>query len=140
VIWREIGEAGLADYIARLVVTTAIGNGDMHLKNWSVIYPGGRTPQLAPIYDYVSTLTYVRHEKLGLNLGGSRRFEDVSLDSFISLANRIKAPARLVANIVKSTVDRIHSEWAGMKKDTDLPRDIIDSVTRQIDTLPLFRN
>ncbi len=139
VIWREIGEVGLADYIARLVVTAAIGNGDMHLKNWSVIYPDGRTPQLAPIYDYVSTLTYVPHESLGLNLAGSKRFEDASLESFVSLADRIKAPARFVANAVKSTVDRIHSEWTEIKKEADLPKDILDSVTRQIGTLPLLR-
>src|SRR3984885_11900115 len=62
VVWREVGEEGFADYVRRLVVNAAIGNGDMHLKNWSLFYPDGRKPQLAPIYDYVSTLTYVQSE------------------------------------------------------------------------------
>jgi serine/threonine-protein kinase HipA len=32
-----------------------IGNGDMHLKNWSLIFSEQITPELAPAYDFVST-------------------------------------------------------------------------------------
>nr|WP_244617037.1 MULTISPECIES: HipA domain-containing protein [unclassified Rhizobium] len=31
-------------------------NGDMHLKNWSLIYPDRRTPALSPAYDLLSTI------------------------------------------------------------------------------------
>jgi len=43
-LWSLTGEDGLVDFIRRLVFTIIIGNGDMHLKNWSFIYKDGRTP------------------------------------------------------------------------------------------------
>ena len=36
----------------------------MYLKNWSLIYPDGHTPQLAPAYDFVSTVRYVADDRL----------------------------------------------------------------------------
>ena len=44
------------EFVRRLALAAIVGNGDMHLKNWSTIYPGdGRTPALAPVYDVLST-------------------------------------------------------------------------------------
>jgi serine/threonine-protein kinase HipA len=39
VLWAETGEAGIVEFIRRLVFNALIGNADMHLKNWSLIYP-----------------------------------------------------------------------------------------------------
>lgn len=139
VIWRETGEEGLVNYIARLVLTVAIGNGDMHLKNWSILYPDGLTPRLAPIYDYVSTLTYVQRDTLGLNLAGSKEFQDVSLDSFVSLADRIKAPTRVVVRTVKSSVEQFQAEWPRLKSEAELPKSLLDAVDRHVQRVPLFR-
>ena len=47
IIGTEVGDAGAAEYIRRLVFSALIGNGDMHLKNWPPIYPDGRTPALS---------------------------------------------------------------------------------------------
>ncbi|MBP6514820.1 MAG: type II toxin-antitoxin system HipA family toxin [Steroidobacteraceae bacterium] len=55
----------------------AIGNGDAHRKNFSVIY---RTPadevSLAPAYDIVSTVPYIPRDTLALELGGTKAFPD----------------------------------------------------------------
>jgi serine/threonine-protein kinase HipA len=51
VLWIEAGEEAVAEYTRRLVFNVLIGNADAHLKNWSLIYPDRRTPQLAPAYD-----------------------------------------------------------------------------------------
>lgn len=139
VVWREIGEEGLSDYVTRLVVTVAIGNGDMHLKNWSVLYPDRRTPQLAPIYDYVSTLTYVKDETLGLNLADSKSFQDVSTDSFVSFAERIKAPKRLVTAVAKSSVERVREAWSSIRGEAELPKKIVTAITNHLETVPLLR-
>ena len=40
VLWAETGEEGTYDFFRRLVFSVLIGNGDMHLKNWSLLYPG----------------------------------------------------------------------------------------------------
>ena len=50
VLGREVGDDAVAEFVRRLVFCALIGNGDAHLKNWSVIYPDARTPQLAPAY------------------------------------------------------------------------------------------
>jgi serine/threonine-protein kinase HipA len=139
VVWREVGEEGFADYVRRLVVNAAIGNGDMHLKNWSLFYPDGRKPQLAPIYDYVSTLTYVQSEGMGLNLADSKRFEDVRMESFIALADRVKAPTRPVVKVVKDTVEQIHAVWKEVAKEAELPKVITQAITDHLGRLPLLR-
>lgn len=41
---------------------------DMHLKNWSLIYPDGRKPKLAPAYDFVATIAYMDDCKLALSI------------------------------------------------------------------------
>lgn len=66
------------DQFALMVVYgCAVGNGDAHLKNFSVIY---RHPEdevtLAPAYDIVSTLPYLPKDTLALELCGSKQFPD----------------------------------------------------------------
>ncbi|MGH6827391.1 MAG: type II toxin-antitoxin system HipA family toxin, partial [Rhizomicrobium sp.] len=66
VLWIETGEIGTAEFIRRLVFNALIGNGDMHAKNWSLTYPDRIHPQLAPAYDFVSTIAYIPSDKLAL--------------------------------------------------------------------------
>lgn len=48
----------LREMARRLAFSVMIGNGDAHLKNWSLIYPDRRVPTLSPVYDLVSTTAY----------------------------------------------------------------------------------
>ena len=48
VLWAETGEAGTFEFVKRLVFSVMIGNADMHLKNWSLLYPDTRRPVLSP--------------------------------------------------------------------------------------------
>lgn len=53
----SVSPTAALEFVRRLVLTVITGNGDMHLKNWSLIYPGnGDKPVLAPIYDVLSTV------------------------------------------------------------------------------------
>lgn len=83
------GIAGLEELIRRYVFMLASGNGDAHHKNWTVIYPDGVQAALSPAYDLVSTIQYMPHDKLALNLGRSKRWEDMGLDTFRRLARKI---------------------------------------------------
>ena len=63
------------------------------VKIWSLIYRDKRVPTLSPAYDLVST-PYYRDtpdavDDLGLKIGQSRRFSQVTLDSFNRLERRI---------------------------------------------------
>ncbi|WP_244511265.1 HipA domain-containing protein [Vreelandella arcis] len=42
VLAAETSDADIAEFIRRLVFCVLTGNGDMHMKNWSLIYPDRR--------------------------------------------------------------------------------------------------
>ncbi len=85
--------SALAEAVRRIAFCVVIGNGDAHLKNWSLIYRDKRTPALSPAYDMVATAPYApmgETEDLGLKLCGSRRFDDVSPEKFKQLQHRLE--------------------------------------------------
>lgn len=74
-----VSPAALTDAREQYALTVAyactIGNGDAHLKNFSVLYDQPEdTVSLAPAYDMVSTQPYSRRDTLALTLGGSKDF------------------------------------------------------------------
>eukprot|EP01035_Chromulina_nebulosa_P038774 gene38774-52368_t len=46
------------EFLARMVAFILMGNTDAHLKNWALVYPDGRVPQLAPVYDPVCVAAF----------------------------------------------------------------------------------
>lgn len=42
----------------RIVYAYLLGNNDLHLRNFSLLYPKNSPPKLAPIYDFVSVVPY----------------------------------------------------------------------------------
>ncbi len=111
----------IAEFVRRLVVNILIGNGDAHLKNWSVIYRDKVTPRLAPAYDLVSTIQYVPNDSLALNLGGEKRFESIDESHFERLARRMEAPPKFVLETVKETVATARKEWPAIIREAGLP-------------------
>lgn len=103
----------LRAFCERLVFSILAGNTDAHVKNWSLIYPDGRHPRLSPAYDLVATILYepLASAGLALSLRGSRRFEDVSLESFQPLATVSQQPFEAVSRWVREMVDRVLTAW-----------------------------
>src|SRR5690606_17110883 len=92
------------EFVRRLTLSVVMGNGDMHLKNWSLIYPGdGNTPALAPIYDVLSTVPYIPADNLALTLGGERAFKALTLPRWKAFANRARLPEPAVLKAVTET-------------------------------------
>lgn len=116
----------LAEFVRRLVVNILIGNGDAHLKNWSVIYRDKITPQLASAYDLVSTIHYVANDSLALNLGGEKRFQRIDESHFDRLARRMEAPPKFVLDTVKETVAVARKAWPGLIREVGFPEDMRD--------------
>ena len=86
-----------------------MGNGDMHLKNWSVIYPGdGRKPQLAPVYDVLSSIAYLPDDKFALSLDGEEAFKGLTQDHWRNFANRARLPEGAVLKAVAETAAAVH--------------------------------
>ncbi len=64
-------------YALMVAYSSAIGNGDAHLKNFSVLYRHAEDQvRLAPAYDVVSTLVYLPRDTLALTMEGSKEFPD----------------------------------------------------------------
>ena len=97
------------------VITFCIisGNGDAHLKNFSVQYKDGRAAILSPAYDLVATIAYYPpgREKLALKLGGSDQFESFALYRFRSLFQRIGWEYERGCILLSSFADQILAAW-----------------------------
>ncbi|MEU3709129.1 type II toxin-antitoxin system HipA family toxin [Streptomyces catenulae] len=108
----------LREAARRISFAVAIGNGDAHLKNWSLIYHGRISPSLSPAYDIVSTIPYApfgEEEDLGLKLGGSKRFEVVTAASFSRLEsrldNRFGSTGAQLGDVAANTAARVAEAW-----------------------------
>ena len=132
VLWAETGDTGTYEFIKRLVFSILIGNADMHLKNWSLLYPDGRIPVLSPAYDFVSTLPYIPNDTLALSFGGSKNIDAISLDQVRRFADTARLPMKPVADIVRETVERTSEAWKAFPHKELLPADILKVVDGQI--------
>tara|TARA_B100000780_G_scaffold278926_1_gene254426 strand:- start:2070 stop:3281 length:1212 start_codon:yes stop_codon:yes gene_type:complete len=123
-IWTLCGEKGLQDFIKRLAFTILTGNGDMHLKNWSFIYKDGRTPELSPAYDMVSTVPYIPNDTLALKILRIDTMALCDIKLFEHMAERAGVPKKLVTDAVKETSQKTKEVWHQNKKNYDLPSKI----------------
>ena len=137
VVWVETGEAGITEFVRRLTFNVLIGNGDAHLKNWSLIYPDGRTTKLAPAYDLVGTVAYRPDDHLGLSIAGTENFAEIDLDRFSRFAAKAGLPSRLVSNAVKETTQAVRDRWSTHEPLRTLPKDIQAALTKHLESVPL---
>ena len=105
------GEQDFDEVIRRLTFNILIGNGDAHLKNWSLIYPDGVAARLSPAYDLVATVTYIPADKLALKLSRENRFDRIRLQHFEQLADKVDLPRARVVDVVRETIDRAITSW-----------------------------
>lgn len=136
VIWIEAGEAGITEFIRRLVFNTLIGNADMHLKNWSLIYPNQRDAALAPAYDFVSTIAYLADQNLALKLGRSKRMQDVSIPALIELAAKAQLPQALVVDAAREMVQRFLEHWPRERSHLPIDGTFIKTMDAHLRRLP----
>ncbi len=137
-VWILTGENGLRDFIRRLVFTILIGNGDMHLKNWSLIYRDGKTAALSPAYDMLSTIPYIPKDTLALKLSGTRKMQDLSLEHFVKLAKKFQLPQHIVLQFVRETVDATTTLWKEHSRHFELPADLLGCIDKHMKNLNLI--
>ncbi len=125
VLWAEAGDESTYEFVRRLTFSVLIGNADMHLKNWSILYPDKRTPVLAPAYDFVSTIPYLPDDKLALTLGGSRNLHGLTKDQIRRFADRAGLPVSPVWDTVRQTVERTVEAWDTLDERSLLSADML---------------
>ena len=132
VLWAEIGEDAVLEFVRRLIFSVLIGNADMHLKNWSLLYPNRRTPVLSPGYDFVATLPYIPNDKLGLSFGDSRSLSEITPKQMRRLADKARIPASPLWKIAVETAQKTAAGWKSLEQADLLPKDLRASIQKQI--------
>lgn len=137
-IWRLTDEEQFKEFIRRLIFTVAIGNNDMHLKNWSLIYRDGRTPQLAPAYDYVSTVRYITDDKLALSIAKEKAPSQLNSDLLERFARKAQLPTELVLQTARETAEKIMALWPIFQKNFPVDQETRRSVTAHMRSIPFL--
>jgi serine/threonine-protein kinase HipA len=137
VLAAETSATDIAEFVRRLTFNTLIGNADMHLKNWSLMYPDRRKAALAPAYDFVSTIAYVPDENFALKYSRTRRFDEFSVDELTHLAARAQLPQTLVIETARETVALFYQYWKSEKANLPLTAKVIRAIEAHVKTIPL---
>ena len=94
----------LFDFFQRILLNFVLGNGDMHLKNWSLLTPSSGQNSLAPCYDFVSSKIYLPDEEdLALPLGGKKN--KLERKDFLEFADYLEIDSKAALNAVDSIVN-----------------------------------
>ena len=143
ICYRGRDREALMEFTRRLVFNVLIGNGDAHLKNWTLLYVDQRKPTLSPAYDLVSTIPYSVNEDIGLKWRGGKRFDDVTLASFDVLAKRLGVLDLSLADLARELLERVRAEWSrrcgDLIENTTLRTQITSHIDAQVRRLLLPR-
>ncbi len=139
VIWAENGKGGIEEFIRRLIFSVLIGNADMHLKNWSLIYPDQRLAVLSPGYDFVSTIAYIDDDKMALGFLKSKSMFDLSIDALKRFTAKARLPEKLVVNAGTETVHRFMDVWMKEKANLPLSAHMIEVIEEHMRKIELVR-
>ena len=135
VLAAEIGSDAVTEFVRRLAFSVVIGNGDMHLKNWSVLYPDGRRPALAPAYDYLSTVPYGYDMSTALRFGKSKSLTDITPDQVRRFAEAAGASAPALWETARRTVEETRDAWVGSAERDLLPAEVRESLNAHIEAV-----
>ena len=124
------------EFVRRLAFTAITGNGDMHLKNWSLMYPGdGRTPKLSPVYDVLSTVPYIPKDGLALSLAGEKSFKALTPERWRNFANRSRLPEGAVETAIAETAAAVRDKWAALPERDIVPPQVLERIDAHIDEM-----
>lgn len=135
----------LDEFIRRLVFMVGIGNSDAHAKNWSLIYPDGRTARLAPAYDLVAVSLYEKIDprlkaRLALKLADKDTAETITEATFRRLAQRAHLDEERTITVVRTHVTAMQNAWATLRETPNtLDRQLSELLDERFANLPLFR-
>ena len=139
VLGIETGDADVAEFIRRLVFSTLIGNADMHLKNWSLIYKDERTPTLSPAYDLLSTIPYIPDETMALKYSRTKKMAEFSKDELKHLAAKARISEKLVLDTASETVARFKQVWSEQKTKLPLEKKVVEMVDAHAASIPIYK-
>jgi serine/threonine-protein kinase HipA len=130
-------EESIDQFVRRLTFCVLIGNGDMHLKNWSLIYPDGRHPILSPAYDLLSTVAYLPGELSALKFRRSKDWREFNEETLVRMADKARVAATPVLRAARETIERFDAAWAQEKANLPLTQRLTDAIEKHRATLAI---
>jgi len=123
------GQRDAVQMAIRLLVNILLANGDAHLKNWSMIYRDGRSAELSPAYDIVTTKAYITDEsQYALNMDKTQNWYETSFDHFKSWAEYGDIPWRPVLYNLRASMEKVRSLWPAALNASEMPEKQKDSL------------
>lgn len=139
VLAAEGSDADIREFIRRLTFNTLIGNGDMHLKNWSLIYRDGRAASLAPAYDFVSTIAYIPGDRFALNYSRTKAFAGLDDDELAHLSAKAALPRKLVTDTAREMAADFTALWRQEKAHLPMLPEVREAIDALLPTLPIAK-
>jgi serine/threonine-protein kinase HipA len=132
-------ESSVTEFIRRMIFNTLIGNGDMHLKNWSLIYKDRYRPELSPVYDFVSTIPYIPNDKAALKYSRTNIMQDLDYNELSYFAAKALIPETLVLNTTRQTVAQFLELWYTEKTHLELSAAVITAIDKHLAGLKIVQ-
>ncbi|MDG4896999.1 HipA domain-containing protein [Mesorhizobium sp. WSM4976] len=128
-----VSPSAALEFVRRLALAALTGNGDMHLKNWSLIYAeDGDTPALAPVYDVLSTVPYIPTDAMALSLGKERSFKALTASRWKTFASRAALTEMAVLAAVVETVTLVNERWWRLPEREVVPAMVLERIDEHI--------
>ncbi|MPS31531.1 MULTISPECIES: type II toxin-antitoxin system HipA family toxin [unclassified Salinivibrio] len=118
VLYRESanGREDIQQMARRLLINILLGNGDAHLKNWTICYPYRMLPRLAPLYDVVFTQPYIEYDNIALKMAKSKRWYDIGLSHFERWSQDVGVPWQMIKPHLLDTINLARNMWPNQLK------------------------
>lgn len=138
VIAAEGNDADIIEYVRRLTFNMLIGNADMHMKNWSLIYPDRRHVSLAPAYDFAATVPYLPGDATNMKISRAKVFSAFSVDELEHLAVNASIPKKMAIDAAKETVQLFREHWEAEAANLPISDEVRSAVETHMKTVPIL--
>lgn len=129
-------ERSISEFSKRLMHAALVANGDLHAKNWSLIYRDARTPELSPAYDLLCTTAHIANDDMALRLGSARRWKDLTLDDFADVADAAHIDCGSFVSMATETAERFRDIWQEASKSLPIRDNVKAAIKTQLATVP----
>lgn len=119
--------AGLEQLLRATVVNVALGNGDAHAKNFSLVHRVDGAVRLAPFYDLMSTMVYGDNH-LAMYVDSVQRIDRAVSTRIVNEAVSWGLPRERAAEIVAGIVERFPDAFAAARRDVGVLPEGFDRV------------
>jgi len=123
----------ISELFLRIVFSFAVGNSDMHLKNFSLLETdeGSGNYRLSAAYDMLSTNVVIPADKeqMALSINGKKR--NIRRKDFIAFAKAIGLEEKTAEKMIEKT-SKLESRYLGICADSFMPGDMKEALCNLI--------